>query len=126
LKAELKRSLIARYETSGPLAKLLKLRCAAKRIRFVLFREAKFQLPSTPSAYLSLKFTIYHSTQLQVPRAAGLSAFGRSLTFFTPGRAMLHDPIEQRSLKPNIVPNLFALNPLMAKDLFSFRQKLLV
>ncbi len=39
---------------------------------------------------------------------------------------MLHDPIEQRSLKPNIVPNLFAFNPLMAKDLFPFRQKLLV
>src|SRR5260221_13591193 len=82
--------------------------------------------PSTRSACLSLKFTIYHSAQFQVPRAAGLSFFGRTLTLLAPRRAVLHDPIEQRPFKPNIVPNLFALNPLVAKDFFSFGQKLLV
>lgn len=39
---------------------------------------------------------------------------------------MLHDPVEQRSFKPDIVPDLFALDPLVAKDFFSLRQEFLV
>src|SRR5437016_5247264 len=39
---------------------------------------------------------------------------------------MLHDPIEQRPLKSDVVPRLLAFNPLVAQDLLALRQELAI
>jgi hypothetical protein len=35
---------------------------------------------------------------------------------FSPSMTVLYSPIEQRSLKPNIVPRFLALDPFMSRD----------
>ena len=39
---------------------------------------------------------------------------------------MFHNPVKERLFKTDIVTRFLALDPLMAQDLFTFRQKLLV
>ncbi len=39
---------------------------------------------------------------------------------------MLHDPIQKCFLKPNIVPRLFAFDPLMPEDFLTLSEELLV
>lgn len=39
---------------------------------------------------------------------------------------MFDDPVEQSFLESNVVPGLFALDPLMPKDLFALGKKLFV
>src|SRR5688572_12164385 len=39
---------------------------------------------------------------------------------------MFDDPVEQSFFEPDVVPCFFTLEPLVAKDLFALRQKLLV
>ncbi len=44
----------------------------------------------------------------------------------TPRRTMLHNPIQKRLFKADVVADLFAFNPFMAKDFFPFSQKFLI
>ena len=39
---------------------------------------------------------------------------------------MLYDPVEQRLFKPDIMTGLLALDPLVAEDFLTLRQKLFV
>jgi len=39
---------------------------------------------------------------------------------------MFHDPVEESSFKADVVPSLFALNPLMAQNLLALGQELLI
>jgi hypothetical protein len=55
-----------------------------------------------------------------------LYAFCLALSALSPGRPMLYDPVEERSLKADIVPGLLAFDPFMAKNLLALGQELLV
>jgi hypothetical protein len=43
-----------------------------------------------------------------------------------PGGAMLYDPVEQCLFKPDVMAGFFALQPLVTKDLFPFREEFFV
>ena len=64
---------------------------------------------------------VFPCSLCRMPEVGGLP-----LTPFTPFRAVLHDPIEKRSFKADIVSGFFTLKPFMAENFFPFSQKLFV
>jgi hypothetical protein len=55
-----------------------------------------------------------------------LDALCLALPALPPSRPMFHDPIEESSFKADVIPSLFALNPLMAQNLLALGQELLI
>ncbi len=53
-------------------------------------------------------------------------ALSGGLTGFPPFGTVLHDPICERTFKPDVMPGLFRLDPLMFEDLLALSLKLTV
>lgn len=81
-----------------------------------------------PSASTRQTASSWLASQCQLKDASNVSTRLRTrfLAGLPPVRPVFHDPVQQRSLKPDVVPRLLALQPLVTQNFFALSQKLTV